>query len=105
VNLNNYKVDLMKIHTITSKSQLDYIAKKISKTHSKVSSTLDFLKQILLVSELCFSIKEKQLLQVSYQNYITNVISALEVYFKDVVLENAGYWNAKGFDNLLKEKK
>src|SRR5690348_15466578 len=48
--------------------------------------------------------KKDQLRNVARANALTNLVSAIEVYFRDLIVENNSIWIASGFPDLLKEK-
>ncbi|HMG90842.1 MAG TPA: HEPN domain-containing protein [Chryseolinea sp.] len=67
------------------------------------------LAQVLTKPEhhAIFSLKVNELEETvteASKNLIVTCVSAIEVYFKEVIVENADGWNVIGYDKLLSEK-
>lgn len=60
-----------------------------------------------LVSDLlthCESINNEEIKNAARKNALINMVSALEVYFRDLIVDRTGYWITNGFIGLLKKK-
>jgi len=93
---------------ITSKKQLDAVAKQLKK-QPKFNATWNFLSHFFDTNDLF--IKSSNLpefrnnKQLIYRNYLTNCVTAIEIYFKHIIIENSGYWQKDGVDKLFKDRK
>lgn len=91
---------------IITKTQLD-AAKKLMKG-PKLSSGFSLVKRAIvaldLVQKCSYQKYDAAIVNQARKNFITNIVTALEIFFKDTVLENKGHWPSDGFEKLLKEK-
>ena len=59
---------------------------------------------IQVQQEIEESSKDDKIKSQARKNLVINFVTALEVYFRDIIIEFAGKWDADGFTFLLKEK-
>lgn len=81
---------------------------KTSNTTSTPSRN-HLLERLLRDMELFLTVNELKIVEESVRtaatnNFITNLVTALEIYFRDIIIENAGRWSQPGIEELLRDK-
>lgn len=90
-----------------TKDEYRLLIKKAKKI-STLPSRYHFLLRIADAHDLLISVDTAKTPSVvrlgARKNFLTNAVTALEIFFRDVLIENSGRWSETGFDELLKEK-
>jgi hypothetical protein len=87
---------------------LEKLVKEKHEARGVDSYIFDKLFERIMVATSALELTERQedssVMLRGKKNYIINVVTALEIYLKDMIEEFSGSWNNAGFDKLLKEK-
>ncbi len=88
-----------------AKLDLDFLTALVKK--KDISSSNNFLERLRLIQDVhskMISLEtEDRIANEVRRGCVVSIVTALEVFYKDIIIQRRGYWDKEGIDFLMKE--